>query len=150
MRLRSWGRVEARVREPHTDERKVMIKRVRQHYDVVVTFYRLPSMLVLLSLLCCKPSLGQELATCIPVSERTKEIGCWVLANRPIGQLSTTPMYWCLDSYESRAAAESDKVAHLLAQQCPVPPTDGSMLCRRTRMRRSPNRSYVRVPNPAH
>jgi hypothetical protein len=88
-----------------------MNKRVRHRYEVVVISMRLPSLLVLLSLFCCKPSLGQELTKCVPVSERTKEIGCWVLANHSIGQLSKTPVYWYLDSYERRAAAESDKGA---------------------------------------
>jgi len=88
-----------------------MNKRVRQQYEVVVTSMRLPSLLVLLSLLFCKPSLGQELAKCVPVSERTKEIGCWILASHPISQLSKTSMYWYLDSYENRSTAESDKGA---------------------------------------
>lgn len=73
---------------------------------------RISLMLILVSLLCSKASLGQEVAGCFPVSQRTTEVGCWVLSNAPIGQLSKTPVYWYLETYENRAAAETDKGPH--------------------------------------
>jgi hypothetical protein len=48
-------------------------------------------------------------AVCKPVSQRTQEIGCWIMADDPIGQLSTSPVFWHLDVYSTRAAAETDK-----------------------------------------
>jgi len=48
---------------------------------------------------------------CRPATERTQEIGCWILANEPIGQLSGTQTFWHLDTYATRAAAESAKTA---------------------------------------
>ena len=73
---------------------------------------RISLVLILVSLLCSKASLGQEVAGCFPVSERTTEVGCWVLSNAPIGQLSKTAVYWYLEAYENRAAAETDKGPH--------------------------------------
>jgi len=73
---------------------------------------RISLILILVSLLYSKASLGQEVAGCFPVSQRTTEVGCWVLSNAPIGQLSRTPVYWYLETYENRAAAETDKGPH--------------------------------------
>jgi len=46
---------------------------------------------------------------CKPVSERTKEVGCWIMADDPIGQVVKSPVFWHLDVYPTRAAAEADK-----------------------------------------
>jgi quercetin dioxygenase-like cupin family protein len=46
---------------------------------------------------------------CRPVSERTGEVGCWITADTPIGQLPSPPIFWHLDTYPSRALAESAK-----------------------------------------
>jgi quercetin dioxygenase-like cupin family protein len=58
-----------------------------------------------------KQLLGQGVAgpVCKPASQRTQEIGCWIMADDPIGQLVKSPMFWHLDSYTTRAAAEVDK-----------------------------------------
>jgi|SRR5579883_1411521 len=45
--------------------------------------------------------------TCRPVSERSQEVGCWILANDPIGELADTQTFWHLDSFPTRASAES-------------------------------------------
>ena len=42
---------------------------------------------------------------CVPVSERTMEVGCYILVSDPLGELPAAPLYWHLDSYPSRAAA---------------------------------------------
>jgi quercetin dioxygenase-like cupin family protein len=44
---------------------------------------------------------------CRPVSERTGELGCWITANAPLGQLPHQPIFWHLDTYPTRAAAEA-------------------------------------------
>lgn len=46
---------------------------------------------------------------CKPVSMRTQQVGCWILADDPIGPLAKSPVFWTLDVYPSRAAAEADK-----------------------------------------
>jgi quercetin dioxygenase-like cupin family protein len=56
-------------------------------------------------------SLAQGVAgaVCKPVSQRTQEVGCWIMADDPIGQLEKSPVFWHLDSYSTRTAAEADK-----------------------------------------
>ncbi len=46
---------------------------------------------------------------CKPASERTQEIGCWILADNPVGQLTKPQVFWHLDAYPTRDAAEADK-----------------------------------------
>ena len=46
---------------------------------------------------------------CRPVSDRTSEVGCWVLSEHPIGELAESEVFWHLDAYSSRAAAEAAK-----------------------------------------
>lgn len=64
-------------------------------------------------LLPCNQLLAQGVAVpgdkCKPVSERTQEIGCWILADDSVGQLTQPEMFWHLDSYPTRAAAQADK-----------------------------------------
>ena len=47
--------------------------------------------------------------SCQPVSERTGEVGCWIMADVPLGTLSEAEVFWHLDTYPSRAAAEAAK-----------------------------------------
>src|SRR6516225_5671969 len=48
-------------------------------------------------------------AGCKPVSERTSEVGCWIIAHAALGKLSTVKPYWHLDTYPTRQAAEAAK-----------------------------------------
>ena len=63
--------------------------------------------------LWCRPLLAQGVAipggVCKPVSQRTQDIGCWIMADDPVGQLTKSPVFWHLDSYPTRAAALVDK-----------------------------------------
>ncbi len=45
---------------------------------------------------------------CKPVSERTTEVGCWIVAHQSLGQL-TGQIFWYLDVFTTRAAAEDAK-----------------------------------------
>ena len=36
---------------------------------------------------------------CRPVSERTNEVGCWIIAHESVGQLTDSPTFWYLDTY---------------------------------------------------
>ena len=47
--------------------------------------------------------------TCKPVAERTSEVGCWIIAHRPLGQLEQAEVFWHLDVFPSRASAEAAK-----------------------------------------
>src|SRR5260370_4356752 len=46
---------------------------------------------------------------CRPASQRTQEVGCWIMADDPIGDLTKSPMFWHLCTYATRAAAEANK-----------------------------------------
>ena len=48
---------------------------------------------------------------CVPVSERQMEIGCYILVTEALGELPQKPLYWEIESYPTRAAAESAKAA---------------------------------------
>ena len=48
---------------------------------------------------------------CKPVAQRTGEVGCWIIVNQPIGQLSKSETYWHLDVYPSEVEAETARVA---------------------------------------
>jgi quercetin dioxygenase-like cupin family protein len=50
--------------------------------------------------------LGQ---ICRPVSQRTDELGCWIIANTVVGHLPQVPIFWHLDTYSTRAEAEAVK-----------------------------------------
>jgi len=58
-----------------------------------------------------QPSLAQGVAgaVCKPVSQRSQEVGCWIMADEPIGQLKKSPVFWHLDNYATRFSAEADK-----------------------------------------
>jgi hypothetical protein len=46
---------------------------------------------------------------CKPVSTRTQEIGCWILADNPVGQFTKAEVFWHLDVYPTRTAAQADQ-----------------------------------------
>ena len=48
---------------------------------------------------------------CKPVSERTTDVGCWIIAHQPVGQL-TSPTFWYLDTFLALSAAEAAKGPH--------------------------------------
>jgi hypothetical protein len=66
-----------------------------------------------LLLLLCTQLAAQGVAvpgdTCKPASARTQEIGCWILADHPVGQLTKPQVFWHLDAYPTRLAAQADE-----------------------------------------
>ena len=58
-------------------------------------------------------SLAQATAahgrTCKPVSQRSEEVGCWILADDRVGTLTQSSVYWALDEYPTRVAAQKAK-----------------------------------------
>jgi quercetin dioxygenase-like cupin family protein len=61
---------------------------------------------VVTCLVLCKPAVAQN---CQPVSQRTGELGCWIMATTLLGQLPDQPIFWHLDTFPTRAAAEAAK-----------------------------------------
>jgi hypothetical protein len=47
----------------------------------------------------------QAFGVCRPVTQRTAEIGCWILTDQSVGQISRPEVYWHLDSYRDSADA---------------------------------------------
>jgi hypothetical protein len=70
-------------------------------------------LVLFLFMLWCKHALAQGIGipggVCKPVSQRTQEVGCWIMADDSVGHLTKSPMFWHLDSYSTRAAAQADK-----------------------------------------
>lgn len=64
-----------------------------------------------LALAAVSPTAAQHHISCRPVAERTGDVGCWIMAREVLRQLPPDPLYWHLDTYPSRAAAEADKGA---------------------------------------
>lgn len=80
----------------------------------MIRYERFLSILFLFPLLFSSTHLaGQGVAVpgdmCKPVSERTQAIGCWILADDAVGQLKHSRVFWHLDTYPTRAAAQADK-----------------------------------------
>ena len=51
--------------------------------------------------------LSSPSTVCKPVTARTAEVGCWIVAHESVGQLTQSEVYWYLDAFPSRAAAEA-------------------------------------------
>jgi len=53
---------------------------------------------------------AQTDGTCIPISERAgRELGCFITAREILDDLPQVPLYWHLDTYQTRAAADAAK-----------------------------------------
>jgi quercetin dioxygenase-like cupin family protein len=48
-------------------------------------------------------------SACRPISEKRSEIGCYILIHEPLGRLPERPLFWDLDTYPTRQAAEMAK-----------------------------------------
>ena len=46
---------------------------------------------------------------CRPRESRAGEIGCWIIVDDPVGTLPSEAVFWHLDTFPSRAAAEAAK-----------------------------------------
>ncbi len=57
------------------------------------------------------PLFAQTRGTCVPINERAgREFGCFITSRANLGALPThTKLYWHLDTYATRAAAEAAK-----------------------------------------
>ena len=50
-----------------------------------------------------------EMPTCVPIAQRVREVGCWIIVDEPVGRVPSEPVFWYLDQFPTRAAAESAK-----------------------------------------
>jgi len=48
-----------------------------------------------------------EMPTCVPIAQRVREAGCWIIVDEPVGRVSPEPMFWHLDSFPTRVAAQT-------------------------------------------
>src|SRR5215510_11640907 len=56
------------------------------------------------------PASGASAQTrCLPIAQRTGEVGCWITASTPVGKLPGGKADWYVDSYTTRAEAEAAK-----------------------------------------
>jgi quercetin dioxygenase-like cupin family protein len=69
---------------------------------------------VVMALALTNPTSAQHVAGggCKPVSQRTGEVGCWIVADEAVGQLKQTQVFWHLDVYPTRVSAEKAKGPH--------------------------------------
>ena len=49
---------------------------------------------------------------CKPVSQRTQDVGCWILSDDGVGRFMNSRVFWYLDAYQTHAAAQADKGPH--------------------------------------
>src|SRR5215469_1896934 len=68
--------------------------------------------LILTALIARAAAQPEPGGVCKPVSERTGEVGCWILAHDDVGTISQAAVFWHLAAYPTRAAAESAKGLH--------------------------------------
>ena len=55
--------------------------------------------------------IGQITAApiCVPIAQRTLETGCWIITDEPVGKLGPAPVFWYLDAFPTRGAADAAK-----------------------------------------
>lgn len=58
---------------------------------------------------CAQPA--GNLVSCKPMSQKTGETGCWILASQPLGAPDSF-VYWTIDSFPTRELAEQAKGPH--------------------------------------
>jgi hypothetical protein len=64
-------------------------------------------MLAMAGTIC--PAAAQHNISCRPASERTGDIGCWIMGREALHRVPRGPLYWHIDTYPSRAEAEAAK-----------------------------------------
>jgi quercetin dioxygenase-like cupin family protein len=46
---------------------------------------------------------------CKSVTQRTSDVGCWIVGHHPLGALGSSTVFWHLDAYSNRNSAEAAK-----------------------------------------
>ncbi|TIT01653.1 cupin domain-containing protein [Mesorhizobium sp.] len=55
------------------------------------------------------PVAAQHNITCRPASDRTGEVGCWIMGREALRPALRSPLYWHIDTFTSWAEAEAAK-----------------------------------------
>jgi len=63
----------------------------------------------LLAVVGAHPTIAQHHISCRPVAERTTDVGCWIMGREVIRELPRGALYWHLDIFPTRAAAEAEE-----------------------------------------
>lgn len=82
---------------------------VRSHFS---SSHLLVSTLFLAPMTCRSQQPSAQtapLVQCQPISQRTSELGCWILADLPVGPITKAQAFWHLDTYPTREAANAAK-----------------------------------------
>ena len=53
----------------------------------------------------------QGFGICKPIAQRTRDVGCWIASDDPIGPAPAAIVYWHVDEFASRADAERNKTS---------------------------------------
>ena len=83
------------------------IREGRMSLKLYVTALTVEIVALAISFACAKAAEPMAAGHCKPVSRRTHEVGCWILADNPVGPAGRSQTFWHLDVYPSRAAAEA-------------------------------------------
>ena len=62
--------------------------------------------IVLAAIGISQDTLAQARA-CRPVADRTSEVGCWIVASEPIGAATSDLLFWHLDEFPDKGAADA-------------------------------------------
>ncbi len=60
-----------------------------------------------LSIVFFERDAAGQVVRCLPVAQRTAELGCWVIADQTIGALPRGSVSWQLDTFPTRADAQA-------------------------------------------
>jgi len=94
------------VPRPPTDCR--LIAELAEHRAEAIMGRIWPALAGAVLFLACQSASAQ---ICRPVAERTGEVGFWIIASQPVGQLAKAETFWHLDVYATRAEAEAAKAS---------------------------------------
>src|SRR5581483_7843590 len=51
------------------------------------------------------PSELVDMPTCLPIAQRTRDAGCWIITDQPVGRVAGSSVNWRIDTFPTRAAA---------------------------------------------
>jgi quercetin dioxygenase-like cupin family protein len=70
----------------------------------------LTALLLFIPIAGAQPSpQSSTVETCQPVSQRTGELGCWILVDQPVGPLTESQVFWHIDTYPTQESANAAK-----------------------------------------
>ncbi len=88
----------------------------------------LPAFACAAAVLGLTETASAQFGICKPVAERARpsDVGCWIVAHGSVGQLTQPQVYWHLDVYPTRGAAEAAKGRGTVTEALGRPRCSGS------------------------